>query len=139
MSVSDCFGYKRGAPILKQGVYPYRNMIKCLSVIKKIKVISTINDRQNESRRETQLQNKIKTRREMAGKQQRNAKIDVCIKHVLVSFGLGSLSGKHCKPCLLSNLFHCVSLCFSLFLFWFFVYWLCFPAVSLLIFLNFSS
>ena len=41
-----------------------------------------------------------KTRREMAGKQQRNAKIGVSIKHVSECFGLGSLSGKHCKPCL---------------------------------------
>ena len=42
--------------------------------------------------------NKIKiTRREMAGKQQRNVKIGLSIKPILVCFGLGSLSVKHSK------------------------------------------
>ena len=40
----------------------------------------------------------LKNRREMAVKQQRNAKIGVSIKPFLVCFGLESLSGKHCKP-----------------------------------------
>ena len=39
-----------------------------------------------------------KPRREMAEKQQRNAKIGVGIKPISVCFGLGSLSGKHHKP-----------------------------------------
>ena len=39
-----------------------------------------------------------KTRREMAEKQQRNAKIGSSIKPVLMCFGLGSFSGKHSKP-----------------------------------------
>ena len=39
-----------------------------------------------------------KTKREMAEKQQRNAKIGVSIKPVSVCFSLGSLSGKHHKP-----------------------------------------
>ena len=67
---------------------------------------------------------KIKnTQREMVGKQQRNVKIGLSTKPVLVYFSLGSLSGKHHKPCLCL----CVSLCFSLFPFWFSVFWLCFP------------
>ena len=97
LTVSEHFGYRRGEPIPKQGVYPYQNMIKHSSVITKINLISTINGRQNESRRETQLQNK-KTRREMARKQQRNVKIGLSTKPISVCFSLGSLLGKHCKP-----------------------------------------
>ena len=46
----------RGAQT-KTGGYPYQNKTKHSSVTTKINQISVINDRQNESRRETQLQN----------------------------------------------------------------------------------
>ena len=54
--VLECFNLGIGVPILKCGVYSYQNTMKCSSIKKKL--ISITNDRQNESRKETQLQNK---------------------------------------------------------------------------------
>ena len=58
LTVSEHFGYRRGVPILKQGGYPYQNTIKHSTVKTKINLISALNDRQNESTRKTQQQNK---------------------------------------------------------------------------------
>ena len=59
--MSDCFrafGYRRGVPRLKWGGYPYQNTIKHSTVKTKINLISALNDRQNESTRKKQQQNK---------------------------------------------------------------------------------
>ena len=94
LSVSECFGYRRGVPILKLGGYPYQNTIKCSTVKTKINLICAINDRQNESTRQIQQQNKIK---KPEGKQQRNAKI--CVTKTCFSVFQFRISWvKHSKP-----------------------------------------
>ena len=58
LSVLQCFGYRRGGTHTEMGGYPYQNTIKHPTVKTKINLICGINDRQNESTRQTQQQNK---------------------------------------------------------------------------------
>ena len=61
--MSDCFRafwIQKGGTHTKMGGYPYQNTIKHSTVKTKINLISALNDRQNESTRKTQQQNKKK-------------------------------------------------------------------------------
>ena len=75
----------------------------------------------------------------MVWKQQRNTKMCETVNPFQCVSVQDPFWVKHSKPHFQLILFSHVSLCFSLFLFWFFVFWLCFPSVSLWIFLNLNS
>ena len=52
------FVLEQGYPYQNGGGYPYQNTVKHSTVKTKINLISALNDRQNESTRKTQQQNK---------------------------------------------------------------------------------
>ena len=88
-SISDI----EGGTHTEMGGYPYQNTIKHSTVKTKINLISALNDRQNESTRKTQQQNKKHQKGNGLETAEKHKNVWDC-KPVLVCFGLGSLSGK---------------------------------------------